>query len=77
MLSSRESEARAILKSVFGYEDFRPGQWEVIAAALAGPSETVWSEGSQLDFYHAPAQVDPAVARVSEHFRAPVAAAQA
>lgn len=36
MSSPRESEARAILKSVFGYDDFRPGQWEVIEAALAG-----------------------------------------
>jgi ATP-dependent DNA helicase RecQ len=33
---SRESDARAILKSVFGYDDFRPGQWEVIEAALGG-----------------------------------------
>jgi ATP-dependent DNA helicase RecQ len=33
---SRESDARAILKSVFGYDDFRPGQWEVIEAALSG-----------------------------------------
>ena len=36
MLQSRESDARAVLKSVFGYDDFRPGQWEVIEAALAG-----------------------------------------
>jgi len=36
MAHSRESDARTILKSVFGYEDFRPGQWEVIAAALEG-----------------------------------------
>lgn len=36
MPQSRESQARATLKSVFGYDDFRPGQWEVIAAALAG-----------------------------------------
>jgi ATP-dependent DNA helicase RecQ len=36
MPQSRESDARAILKSVFGYDEFRPGQWEVIAAALAG-----------------------------------------
>lgn len=36
MPSPRESDARAILKSVFGYDDFRPGQWEVIEAALAG-----------------------------------------
>lgn len=36
MSSPSESQARAILKSVFGYDDFRPGQWEVIAAALSG-----------------------------------------
>ncbi|MGO4405709.1 DNA helicase RecQ [Bosea sp. RAF48] len=36
MSPSRESEARAILKSVWGYDDFRPGQWEVIEAALTG-----------------------------------------
>ncbi|AZO79679.1 MULTISPECIES: DNA helicase RecQ [unclassified Bosea (in: a-proteobacteria)] len=36
MSAPRESEARAILKSVFGYDDFRPGQWEVIEAALGG-----------------------------------------
>ena len=36
MPHARESDARAILKSVFGYDDFRPGQWEVIEAALAG-----------------------------------------
>ncbi|AMJ62370.1 DNA helicase RecQ [Bosea sp. PAMC 26642] len=36
MPQSRESDARAILKSVFGYDDFRPGQWEVIEAALDG-----------------------------------------
>ena len=36
MSPSRESDARAILKSVWGYDDFRPGQWEVIAAALDG-----------------------------------------
>lgn len=36
MAQTRESDARTILKSVFGYDDFRPGQWEVIAAALEG-----------------------------------------
>lgn len=35
MSPSRESAARAVLKSVFGYDDFRPGQWEVIEAALS------------------------------------------
>lgn len=36
MSPSRESAARAVLKTVFGYDDFRPGQWEVIEAALTG-----------------------------------------
>ncbi len=36
MSSPRESEARAVLKSVFGYDDFRAGQWDVIEAALDG-----------------------------------------
>ena len=30
------ARARAILKSTFGYDDFRPGQGEVIEAALRG-----------------------------------------
>lgn len=32
----RAHRARAVLKSVFGYDDFRPGQDEVIAAVLNG-----------------------------------------
>lgn len=36
MPQQSESAARATLKSVFGYDDFRPGQWEVIEAALTG-----------------------------------------
>jgi ATP-dependent DNA helicase RecQ len=31
-----ESRARETLKSTFGYAEFRPGQWEVIAAVLNG-----------------------------------------
>ncbi|MGL5363204.1 MAG: DNA helicase RecQ [Bosea sp. (in: a-proteobacteria)] len=33
---SPESRARALLKSTFGYDDFRPGQWEIIEAVIAG-----------------------------------------
>lgn len=36
MPHASESQARATLKTVFGYDDFRPGQWEVIEAALDG-----------------------------------------
>ncbi len=39
--------ARALLKSVFGYSDFRPGQAEIIAAVLAGePVLAVMPTGS-------------------------------
>lgn len=39
------------------------------AAALRGPQQILWRAGGQLDFYDQPAQVDPAVQAVSEHFR--------
>lgn len=37
-------------------------------AALAGPSEILWREGTQLDFYSEPAQVDPAVKAAAKQF---------
>jgi ATP-dependent DNA helicase RecQ len=40
-------QARALLKSVFGYDDFRPGQAEIVAAALdGGPVLAVMPTGS-------------------------------
>lgn len=36
--------------------------------ALGGPSEIMWRDGTQLDFYSEPAQVDPAVAAAAAHF---------
>lgn len=39
------------------------------AAALGGPSELLWREGTQLDFYSEPPQVDAAVEAAAEHFR--------
>jgi len=33
--------AREILETVFGYEDFRPGQLEAVCAALAGATWVV------------------------------------
>lgn len=53
-------KARALLKSVFGYDDFRPGQAEVIAAILAGgPVLAVMPTGSGKSMcYQLPALVD-------------------
>ncbi|WP_442754242.1 DNA helicase RecQ [Methylocystis sp. JAN1] len=46
-MSDLPPQARALLKSVFGYDDFRPGQAEIIAAALAGgPVLAVMPTGS-------------------------------
>ena len=40
-------QARALLKSIFGYDDFRPGQAEIIAAVLqGGPVLAVMPTGS-------------------------------
>ncbi|WP_457797415.1 DNA helicase RecQ [Methylocystis sp. S23] len=40
-------QARALLKSVFGYDDFRPGQAEIVAAALdGGPVLAIMPTGS-------------------------------
>ena len=54
------SNARAILKSVFGYEDFRPGQAEVISAILSGgPVLAVMPTGSGKSMcYQLPALLD-------------------
>lgn len=38
-------------------------------ANLAGPKDLFWTEGTQIDFYDAPAHVDRAVRLAVEHFR--------
>ena len=56
-------QARALLKSVFGYDDFRPGQTEIIAAVLAGgPVLAVMPTGSGKSMcYQLPALLDQAL----------------
>jgi fermentation-respiration switch protein FrsA (DUF1100 family) len=39
-----------------------------VHAALKGPKDLVWAEGSQIDFYDQPAQVDTAVAAATRWF---------
>jgi ATP-dependent DNA helicase RecQ len=57
---SEESAARAALKSVFGYDEFRPGQGEIVAAVLAGEDVlAVMPTGSGKSIcYQLPAIVD-------------------
>jgi ATP-dependent DNA helicase RecQ len=53
-------QARALLKSVFGYDDFRPGQAEIIAAVLSGaPVLAIMPTGSGKSMcYQLPAVLD-------------------
>jgi len=56
-------QARILLKSVFGYDDFRPGQAEIIAAVLeGGPVLAVMPTGSGKSMcYQLPAIIDGAL----------------
>ncbi len=56
-------QARALLKSVFGYDDFRPGQANIIAAVLAGgPVLAVMPTGSGKSMcYQLPAIMEDAL----------------
>ena len=57
------SSARVLLKSVFGYDDFRPGQAEIIAAVLAGgPVLAIMPTGSGKSMcYQLPALMEEAL----------------
>ncbi|HEX6309690.1 MAG TPA: alpha/beta hydrolase [Longimicrobiales bacterium] len=45
-----------------------PENARAVYAALRGPKELVWTEGSQIDFYDQPRQVDAAVEAMVPHF---------
>ena len=62
-MTSRLADARSALKSVFGYDDFRPGQAEIVAAVLAGQDVlAVMPTGSGKSMcYQLPALVDGAL----------------
>ena len=47
-----------------------PDGAQAFADRLAGPSELIWTDGGQLDFYDQPQQVNFAVAQMADHFRA-------
>jgi ATP-dependent DNA helicase RecQ len=62
-MTARLAAARTALKSVFGYDDFRPGQAEIVAAVLAGKDVlAVMPTGSGKSMcYQLPALVDGAL----------------
>jgi uncharacterized protein len=47
-----------------------PEHVKAVHAALRGPKQIEWTEGSQIDFYDQEAQVNTAVALATPHFRA-------
>ena len=46
-----------------------PDNAKAVLAALRGPKRLEWRDGSQIDYYDQPAQVNTAVEIVDEHFR--------
>ncbi|MFT4095597.1 MAG: DNA helicase RecQ [Rhodoblastus sp.] len=60
MSPATPSRAHALLKSVFGYDDFRPGQQEIISAVLAGgPVLAIMPTGSGKSMcYQLPALIE-------------------
>ncbi|QYN32201.1 alpha/beta hydrolase [Pseudonocardia sp. DSM 110487] len=50
-----------------------PENLRAVAGNVAGPAETVWAEGTQIDFYDQDPQVTLAVDAVDAHFRAHLA----
>ena len=62
---------RVSVPSLFVHGDgcVLPGNVKALRDRLAGPSELVWAEGSQTDFYDQPDQVSLAVDAADRHFR--------
>jgi dienelactone hydrolase len=54
-----------------------PDNLRAVAGRIAGPSETVWTDGTQTDFYDQDRQVTLAVDAVDAHFRAHLPGASA
>jgi uncharacterized protein len=63
--------ARVAVPSLFVHGDdcVLPDNARSVQQRLAGPSELVWAEGTQTDFYDQPKQVGLAVEAADRHFR--------
>jgi hypothetical protein len=57
------------VRMVQSHDGAVPDGAEAFAKHVTGPAELIWTQGSQLDFYDQPAQVDFTVAQLAEHFR--------
>jgi fermentation-respiration switch protein FrsA (DUF1100 family) len=69
---------RVATPSLFVHSDgcVFPDRVKQVYAELRGPKELVWSEGSQIDFYDQPKQVDTAVSAATKWFAETLPAAR-
>lgn len=66
---SAARQVRAPSLFVHGDGCVLPDNLRAVAAGVAGPAETVWADGGQIDFYDQDPQVTFAVDAVDAHFR--------
>lgn len=66
---SSASRVSAPTLFVHGDDCVLPDNAKTVRAHLAGPSELVWADGTQIDFYDQPNQVSLAVEAADHHFR--------
>jgi fermentation-respiration switch protein FrsA (DUF1100 family) len=66
---SAASRVSAPTLLVHGDDCVLPDNARLVHDRLAGPSELVWAEGTQIDFYDQPDQVSLAVEAADKHFR--------
>ncbi|HET7039167.1 MAG TPA: hypothetical protein VFH97_04725, partial [Gemmatimonadales bacterium] len=64
------ADVRVPTVMVHGDRCVLPDQAKAVYAALPGPKQLEWIDGTQTDFYDQPTQVSQAVAAVTPHFRA-------
>jgi hypothetical protein len=66
---SAASRVSAPTLFVHGEDCVLPDNVRLVHDRLAGPSELVWADGTQIDFYDQPDQVSLAVGAADKHFR--------
>jgi uncharacterized protein len=66
---SAASRVSAPTLFVHGDDCVLPDNVRLVRDRLAGPSELIWADGGQIDFYDQPDQVSLAVEAADRHFR--------